>query len=233
MNQLELLWEYQLADVEADNLNRAIKRSPKRLRLLKLRESLQAQQNMLREIEEEIVAMLDRTDVLKDAVLLAEEQLRQLHARIQESPVRSSDDARAFLVEAQRMLGNLDEYEMETKRIRKNAADRDRRQRDIKLRAVRNKAEFDELRLEYEAEYKEKSAELEKLRAAAEEKLRNIEAVNIERYRAIKLRCVPAMAKLTNGQCGGCNMSFPSSVLQDIRAGKLVECETCGRMILG
>ncbi len=233
MNQIELLWEYQQADIESDGLDRAIKRSPKRLKLLKLRESLQDQQKTLREIEDEVVAMVDRTDALKDAILLAEEQLKQLQARIQENPAHCSEDTRAFVMEAQHLLGSLDDYEQETKRIRKNAADRDRKQRDIKLRALKCKEEFDELRVEYEAEYKERSAELERLRAVAEEKLRGVEAAYIEKYRSIKLRCAPPMAKLTNGQCGGCNMSFPSSVLHDIRAGKLVECETCGRMILG
>ena len=55
----------------------------------------------------------------------------------------------------------------------------------------------------------------------------------MERYNAIKKHSTPPMAKLIDDKlCGGCNMSFPSSVLIDIKAGKYVECETCGRMII-
>lgn len=232
MTQLELLWEYQQADVEVDNLNRAIKRSPKRQKLLKLRESLQDQQKSLQEIEDEVLAMVDRIDALKDAIASAETQLKQLQSKVQEAPAQGSGDVRTFMEEAQRLVTNLDDYDQEARRIRKNAADRDRRQHDIKLRAVKSKQEFDELRGEYEAEYKEKSAELEQLTKAAEAKQAGIEPSFIEKYRTIKLHCVPPMARLVNGQCGGCNMSFPSSVLHDIKSGKLIECETCGRMVL-
>ena len=38
MTQLEMLWEYQKADVEAERLENAMKRSPARQRLLKYQE---------------------------------------------------------------------------------------------------------------------------------------------------------------------------------------------------
>ena len=97
MGQLELLWEYQQSDVEVYNLNRLIKRSPNRLRLLKLRESLKEQQGMLKGIEDEVLALVDRTDALKDAVSMMEDQLRQLQARIQENPASSSVDVQGYM----------------------------------------------------------------------------------------------------------------------------------------
>ena len=38
--------------------------------------------------------------------------------------------------------------------------------------------------------------------------------------------------RLQFGQCSGCNTSLPSAILSKIRNGALVECETCGRMII-
>ena len=175
MGQLELLWEYQQSDVEVYNLNRLIKRSPNRLRLLKLRESLKEQQGMLKGIEDEVLAMVDRTDALKDAVSMMEDQLRQLQARIQENPASSSVDVQGYMEEVARITASLDEYEQEIRSIRRNAAERDKRQRDIKVRAIRCKQEFDELRVEYDAEYQEKSEELEKLTAIAKSKREGIE----------------------------------------------------------
>ena len=40
MSQLELLWDYQQADVEAERQENAMKRSPTRQRLLKYQEYL-------------------------------------------------------------------------------------------------------------------------------------------------------------------------------------------------
>ncbi len=233
MGQLELLWDYQQSDVEVYNLNRLIKRSPKRLKLLKLRDSLKEQQGLLQSIEDEVLAMVDRSDALKDAVSLMEDQLKQLQSRIQENPAASSGDVQGYMDEAARIAGSLDEYDQEIRNIRRSAAERDKRQRDIKVRAIRSKQEFDDLRVEYENEYKDKAEELERLTAVAKSKMEGIEPAYLERYEAIKQRCMPPMAKVVDGQCGGCNMAFPSSVLRDIKSGKAVECETCGRLIVG
>ncbi len=233
MGQLELLWEYQQSDVEVYNLNRLIKRSPKRMKLLKLRDSLKEQQALLKSIEDEVLAMVDRSDALKDAVSLMEDQLKQLQGRIQENPAASSMDVQGYMDEAARIAGSLDEYDQEIRNIRRSATERDKRQRDIKVRAIRSKQEFDDLRVEYEIEYKEKAEELERLRAIAKSKMEGIDPEYLERYEAIKQRCMPPMAKIVDGQCGGCNMGFPSSVLRDIKSGRPVECETCGRLIVG
>ncbi len=233
MNQLELLWDYQQADVEVDNLELSIRRSPKRQKLIKLRESYQDLQKSLKEIEDEIGAMVDRIDALKDAINATEDQVKLLQNRIQDEPAADSATVRGFITEAQRLSLKLTDYEQETRRIRKNAADRDRKQRDVKVRLVSAKEEFVPLRDEYDAEYKDKLAEVDKLRAAAKDKQKGIEPEYLQKYEAIKQHSVPPIAKLQNGQCGGCNMSFPSSVLHSIKSGKPIECENCGRMIIG
>lgn len=232
MNQLELLWEYQQADVEVDNLEMSIRRSPKRQKLVRLRNSYQDLQKGLKDIEDEVLAMLDRLDVLKDAIGLTEDQLKQLQAKVQEEPAEDSDAVRAFLEEAQRLTTNLVDFDTETRRIRQSAADREARQRDFKVRLIAAKEEFVPLRDEYDNEYKQSMAEVERLRTAAKEKLKGIEPQYLEKYNAIKQHAVPPMARLVNDQCSGCNMAFPSSVLHSIKSGRLVECETCGRMVI-
>lgn len=233
MTQLDMLWEYQLADTEADAMAHAIRQSPKRQKLLKLRDYIRDQQESLKTLEGEIAAMTDRMDALKDAIALADEQLKALQKRVQDDPAGNSGEMAVFIAEAEQLFTTLNDFDSEVRRVRKNASDRDRRQRDIKLRAIRSKEEFDQLRVEYDQEYKEKSEVLDQLKAAAEEKKKGIEPEYLQRYNAIKQHCTPPMAKLVNGQCGGCNMGFPSSVLASIRSGKQVECETCGRLIIG
>ncbi len=232
MNQLELLWDYQLADVEADNMKKEIARSPQRLKLLKLRESIQEQQSFLKMLENEVLAMLDRMDVVQEAIGINEEQLKLLQQKVQNAPAKDSREAREYIVEIQKVISDLNGYDQETRRIRKDAAERDRKQRDIKRLAVKIKTEFDELREQYNTEYQEKSKELEKLRAVADAKAKAIDPGMMEKYNAVKQHSIPPMAKLVDDRCGGCNMSFPSSVLRALKAGREVECETCGRMII-
>ncbi len=231
MEQLELLWIYQQADSAADRLEKEIKRSPTRQKLVKYRDSLLEQQAAFKRVDGEVAAMGDRLDALKDAVALTEEQLRSLTAKV-ENCEESLDQVSGYISEVKRLQGNLTAYEQETRRIRKDAADRERIQHEIKVRYAKYKAEFDKLKQEYDIEYKEKSVELERLRKAAEAKTDGISKEMMDRYRAIKLHSVPPLARLNGSQCGGCNMSLPSAVTRAIRAGELIECETCGRLLL-
>ena len=100
------------------------------------------------------------------------------------------------------------------------------------MRAAKAKNEFDKLKVLYDQEAKEKSKDLEALRAAADEKAKPIEQEYLEKYRTIKLHSVPPLAALYGDQCGGCNMSLPSAVVRKIKSGALVECETCGRLLI-
>lgn len=232
MDQLHLLWEYQQADVEVDKMEASIKRSPTRQKLVKYRDYLLEQQNVMKRIEGEVFTMSDRLEALKDAIKMTEEQLRSLQAKMESDPPTTSENIQQFLSDARRFQNNMAAYEQEIKRIRKDAADRERQQHDVKVRAAKAKAEFDKLKVAYDAEYKEKSQELEALRAAAAEKAKPVSPEFMERYRTIKAHSVPPLARLYGDQCGGCNMSLPSAVSRKIKAGELIECETCGRLLI-
>jgi len=233
MEQLEMLWLYQQEDMKADRLENDIKRSPTRVKLIKSRDFLVEQQNAIKRIEEDVATMTDRMDAIKDAMARTAEQLNALQAKVEATAPENLEDAKQLAGEAKRLLGNISDYEQEMKRIRKDAQDRDRQQHEIRTKAARVKADFDKLKVAYDAEYKEKMKELEAQRQIAAEKAKGISPELMEKYKAIKLHIVPPIARLLGDQCGGCNMSLPSVVLRTIKAGTtIVECETCGRMII-
>ena len=43
---------------------------------------------------------------------------------------------------------------------------------------------------------------------------------------------VMPMSRLMSDQCSGCNTALPSAALRKIKSGEVLECETCGRMII-
>ena len=232
MNQLELLWEYQQADMEAERQESTMKRSPTRQRLLKYQEYLREQKAASVHLEEEVHAMSDRVDALQDAIEHAESQLKALHARFEASRPTSSEEIQGFIQETQRLVQNISGYEQEVRRIRKDAIDRDNQQRDILQRATKVRSEYDNLKAEYDVEYKENMEKLEQLRAVAAEKAKDIESAYMDKYKSIKQHIMPPLAKLSGDQCGGCRMSLPSAVVRSVRGGTPVECESCGRMII-
>lgn len=232
MDQLHLLWDYQQADMEADKMEASIKRSPTRQKLVKYRDYLLEQQNVMKRITGEVAAMADRLEALKDAVAMTENQLKSLQTKIENDPPQDSESTQQFIADVRRFQNNLTTYEQEIRRIRKDAGDRERLQHDVKVRAAKAKGEFDKLKVDYDAEYQEKSKELTALKAVAAEKAKGIDQDLMDRYQNIKRRSVPPLAQLYGDQCGGCNMSLPSAVSRKIKAGELVECETCGRLLI-
>ena len=232
MNQMELLWDYQQTDIQAEAVAKEIKGSPERQKLVKYRDYLLEQQNTIKRIEEEVLTMQDRLEVLEDAVKLVEDQLNSLQKKIEANEPQDVEQTERYLSDAQRMMSNLSEYEAEIKRIRKDAADRDRLQYDVKVRAARAKAEFDKLKASYDEEYKKKNEELTALKNVLAEKGKAIQPNWIERYNTIRRHAFPPLARLNGSQCTGCNMSLPSGVVKDVQSGKDVECETCGRLLI-
>ena len=233
MDQIVMLWEFQQADIEADALETEIKRSPNRLALKKNRDFLLEQQNTVKEMEEQVAEMLDRVDIIKDSIALQEEQLKTLQARLSETPPETLEDARAFTQDAHKLVGNIQDYEQEMKRIQQDANDHERQQKEIVVKFAKVKAEYEKQKVEYEDEYKEQMKALEEKRRIAQEKGKDIDAALMERYQTIKKHCIPPVARLVNGQCGGCFMGLPQVTLRNLKTGaKIIECESCGRMII-
>lgn len=232
MNQLEQLWDYQLADVEADNARREMAQSPQRKKLLQLRDLIKEQQNFLQMIDDERAAMLDRLTVLKEVVAMSENQLQQFHDKVTSVPAQSVEDAQNYVEEMQALIDGLNESDREIRRIHQSAEERDRRHREVLLNAVKLKTEFDEQRESYNVEYKERSKKIKELQAIVDAKEKDLDPKLLAKYNHVKEHAVPPMARLVDDRCSGCNMTFPSSVLREIKAGHEVECETCGRMII-
>ncbi len=232
MNQLNLLWEYQAADIEVEQISKEIKRSPNRQQLLKYRDYLLEQQKSLARIEEEVLAMQDRMEALRDAIHLTESQIQSIQEKIQTKEPENTEETERYIADVKRLIGNLNDYEAEVKRIRSDSADREKLQRDVKLRAARTKKDFDKLKEVYDAEYSTMNERLTKAKAAAEEKAKSISPAYLDKYQTIKRHSFPPLARMIGSQCTGCNMSLPSGVVKDVQSGKEIECETCGRLLI-
>lgn len=233
MNQTELLWQYQQADMAADAYEREIKRSPNRVALKKNREFLVEQQNAVKRIEEEVVEMTDRIEVIKVAIIRMEEQLAALAKRMESNPPADLKQAQELTHDAQKLLSDLSDYEREMKRIQKDATERERSEKEIRVKYAKVKAEYDQQKVAYEAEYAEQLKLLEEKRAQAQEKAKDVDSALLEKYALVKKHCVPPVAKLYGDQCGGCNMSLPQVTIRKFKNDvSYIECENCGRMII-
>jgi predicted nucleic acid-binding Zn-ribbon protein len=232
MEKYEALWAYQTEDMKADAIANAIKRSPTRQKLEKARDFILDRQKKYKQIEEDVSAMVDRKDIIAQAVDRAREQLQVLQTRYENEALATPEEVKALLSEVSRCRDTIRQYEAEISRIVKETDSNDKLQRSVRLEAANAKKAFDQLKADYEEESKSKKGELDAQRARARELMGQVDPALLEEYETIKKHISPPVARLTHGQCSGCNTSLPSATLSKIKNGALIECETCGRMII-
>ena len=230
--QLDLLWEFMQLDVEADKFEAYMRQAPNRQKLLKQRAFLVEQQSNMKRIESEVATLADRLAAIEDEAARLSDLLVKEQTAIEESTPTNPEEAEKAMLQMQKLLDNLSRYEQELFRIRKDAETRDRQQKEIRVRAAKTKAEFDQIKQVYDGEFKTDSVKLNELRANAVSDSKKVDQELLKRYKSIKEHCTPPMTQLVGGQCAGCNMSLPSVILRDLQAGeKIVECDNCGRII--
>jgi len=232
MEKFEALWAYQEEDMKADAIAAAIRRSPTRQKLEKARDFILDRQKQYKQIEEDVGAMVDRKDIIAQAITRSREQLEALQKKYESNPPQTAEEIKALLSEVSRCRDTIRQYEVEISRIVKETDANDKLSRSVRLEAANAKKSFDQLKADYEEESKSKKGELEAQRAKAKALMDQVDPRLLEEYETIKKHISPPVARLTHGQCSGCNTSLPSAILSKIKGGALVECETCGRMII-
>ena len=230
--QLDALWNYMQYDMEADRFESGMRNSPNRLKLLKQRDFLLEQQANMKKVESNVAAMSDRLEAVRDEADRLQGVLEKLLEELKEHQPETMEEIQKQLAAAQKLENTLQHYEQELAKMRKESEQFDRMQRDIRTKAARTKAEYDELKSQYEIEFKDAQQKLAELKARAEAEGKAIEPAMMAHYRQVKQHAMPPMAKINGDRCGGCNMSLPAATRDRLNAGSdIVECDNCGRIL--
>lgn len=230
--QLDKLWQFMQLDMEADRFENGIRQSEKRQKLLKQRNFLMDQQNNMKKIEGDVVAMSDRLEAVSDEAQRLQKTLDALLEEIENNPPKSAEEADARIEPVQKLMDKLSRYELELSKMRKDADTKDRQQRDIRVRAAKTKQEFDLLKKDYDVEFKRDTAELKAMRDKTDAEAAKLDPALLEKYRSVKRHVTPPMAKLIDGQCSGCFISLPGATMLEIKNGEnMVVCDNCGRIL--
>ena len=228
----EALWTYQTEDLKAEAIANEIKRSPTRQKLERSRDFIMDRQKQYKQIEDSISAIADRKDFLFQALDNSVARVEAQKDKLQAIDPDDEEAVAALLEEVSRTRDEIRSFEKELKQMSSDSVSYDKQLRTVRVDAAKAKQAFDQLKVDYENESKAKKEELEQQRARVKALEGSVEPELMERYQSIKKHTVPPVARLQYGQCSGCNTSLPSATLSKIRNGAVVECETCGRMII-
>lgn len=230
--QLDVLWQFMQVDMEADRFETKMRQSESRQKLIKQRNFLMEQQANMKKLESDVAVMQDRLEAVRDEADRLEKVLAGLCAEIEANPPQSIEEATKKAESVQKVVDALSRYEQELLKMRKDAEIKDRQQKEIRVRAAKTKVEYDQLKQDYDKEFKTDSAKLAQLRADIEKEAGKVEPKLLEHYRSIKQHVNPPMAKLIDNQCSGCFVSPSNATLLKLKDGSsIVECDNCGRII--
>ena len=228
----EALWAYQTEDLKAEAIATEIKRSPIRMKLEKSRDFIVERQKQYKQIEDSIAAIVDRKDVLFQALENVMAQIEAQKARMEGLDPEDEDAVSALRDEVAKSREEVRSFEKELNHMNRDSAGYDKQLRSVRLDLAKAKQTFDQMKMDYENESKVKKEQLEQQRARVKALEGNVPPDLMAEYLAIKKHTTPPVVRLQYGQCSGCNTSLPSATLGKIKNGALVECETCGRMII-
>ena len=68
MDQLAMLWQYQVEDRKADKLEQELSRSPLRQKMNTCRTQFNAKQKQYKQMEEQVAILSDRKDAIRGAI---------------------------------------------------------------------------------------------------------------------------------------------------------------------
>lgn len=235
MNKLDALWKYQQAELAAENLENKVKATPARMRLNKLHAYLSEQQNSISATQKNIE---NRRSTVESLSAQVDDLMHKYELEVSEFGAMENDDevTAAEMTESRKSLENLMARMDSARRelfdtiawIEKATVD----YKDNFSRAAKAKKEYDATRADCEAELLEAKPGIDEANKRKDAAAEDVDPELMERYKKIKSHHQAPMAKVENNQCGGCNMSLPTSTIKRVAAGQeIVECENCGRIL--
>ncbi len=232
MGNLDLLFEYQKADLELEAFEQRIKSSPARQQLSKLRAHLVEQQSQWQKItvDAETKAASYEASLKRFEALLAQFEKRKLE--FEEHEPENLGEAETFA----KLFENLHEQlTNERKAVYKELEwlnQMSSQVNAIRKDISRGKKEFDALKQVCDKELADAQNELNELKKKLEEFSKPVPKELLAKYKRIKQNHSMPMARLENNQCGGCHMDLPVVVTRQMKdPKKVVECENCGRIL--
>jgi predicted nucleic acid-binding Zn-ribbon protein len=231
--QIQLLWEYQQIDLQMATVEKKLRASPTRKKLLQARDYIIDAQNLMKKMEADAGELRITYDSVKQRYDMLAADLDGLVEYIADSDQDTSmQEMERMRKDATEIQTNLNKQERDLLQIIERIGKIEANVNKIALNVPKAKKDYTELKEVYDKEAaviaKEKAPFKQKLDALAGK----IHPKLLQRYANIKKTRANPLAPVRNNRCSGCNMELPSVTLkQVVEGGAVLECENCGRLL--
>jgi predicted nucleic acid-binding Zn-ribbon protein len=231
--QTQLLWEYQQIDLQVANVERKLRGSPTRKKLMQARDYILDAQNLMKKMEADAGEIRINYDSIKQRNDALVAELNSLMGYISDSDGNTTmQELERMRKEVAEIQTNLGKHERELQQIMDRLSRIEGNVSKIASNAPKAKRDYTELKEVYDKEAAVNSAEAAPFRKQMQALEAQINPKMLQRYQSIKKTRINPLAPVRNSRCSGCNMELPSVVLKKVvESGILMECENCGRLL--
>ena len=229
---MQLLWDYQTADLALSRFEATLKKSKTRSQLLSVRDAMVEQQNRAKKLDNELRDAYADCERIGGEIEKIRSQMVSLKKEAENCQDQDLRQVRLVLRAMDECNKTLNAMYKQVEQIYTMAEGTEATVRDVRNKLVVGKKEFDELKEKHDKELADAAGELERLRSMVKQKEPGIPHDLLEQYKKVKRTSVNPVARVKDNQCGGCNMSIPSLMLSKLRSGEgMMQCDNCGRIL--
>jgi uncharacterized protein len=231
--QTRLLWQYQQIDLQVANVEKILRASVTRKKLIQARDYIMDSQNLMKKMEADVGELRINYDSIKQRNDGLTNELNALVRAI------ASSDRNTSMQELERMRKDASEiqsvynkHEHELKRIVERLDKMEANINKIAANLPKAKKDYTDLKQVFDREAAVISEEAAPFRQQLSALEGQLTPKLMQRYTNIKKTRANPLAPVRNSRCTGCNMELPSVTLkQVVESGNLMECENCGRLL--
>lgn len=231
--QVQLLWQYQEVDLQVAGVEKKLRASATRKKLIEARDYLLNSQNRMKKMEADAGELRINFDSVRKRYEYHRDELNSLSNYISEgdrnTTLQEVEQMRKEIVEIQ---NNLTKSERELQKILERLDAIASTVNKIAATVPKAKRDYTQFKEVYDKEAAVIAQETAPFRSKMSELEKQINPKLMTRYKNIKKTRANPMAPLRDNRCSGCNMELPSVALKKVlEAEAPLDCENCGRML--
>lgn len=233
MKGLDQLWAYQKVDMEIDKAEHELKVSPERQKLVRTRNFLVEQQNLIKSMTEAMADKQALVEKLLEAHGKLAEQAEEYERIVQdEKDFITKEELEQMRQEEIELLDGLKKCEKELNALSGEMQDQIAKLNDMRVKIAKAKKDYPVLKEKYDQAAAKIVEATRPLVDQRSEMAKTVPEELMARYKAVKKQRPMPVAKLVGDQCGGCFMNIAALVMQRVNEpDTIVVCENCGRIL--
>ena len=222
------LFQLQELDLEIESHEKALRQRVSQLGenqiIVKAQNKLASEQKGLDELRHQLHSAEWEIDDFDSKIKSVEEQLYS-------GKISSPKELSSLQHEANTLKDHRGQIETRTLEIMDNVEKAEAGVADARSELNKLEGEWQALQQQLSAEIEQLNKIIADVKNNREQMSAGIDSQAVESYEKLRKLKGQAIARVEQGICQACRISLPSSELQQVRGGNMVQCGSCGRIL--